>query len=128
MSRLTVYHYEKCSTCRRALAWLRERGIDFREKPIKETPPTPAELEAVLAAQGGEWRRLFNTSGMEYRARGLAGQLPGMDESARIALLAGNGMLVRRPLVVGPGGIGLAGFKEAEWARVLAGREARPSR
>lgn len=120
MKPLTVYHYAKCSTCQRALAWLRARGLPFVEKPIRDTPPSVAELRRMLAAQGGEWRRLFNTSGLEYRGQGLATRLPGMTEDAKLALLAGNGMLVRRPFVLGPGGVGLTGFDEARWAQALA--------
>lgn len=119
MKPLTVYHYAKCSTCQLALAWLRGRKIAFVEKPIRETPPSPAELRAMLAAQGGEWRRLFNTSGLEYRAQGLAAKLPAMSDEAKLALLAGNGMLVRRPFVLGPGGVGLTGFNEQRWEEAL---------
>lgn len=118
MSRLTVYTYAKCSTCRDAIRWLNDRGILHVEKPIKETPPTIAELKAMMAEQGGELRRLFNTSGLEYRAQGLAQKLPVLSEAEALRLLAGNGMLVKRPFLLGRG-VGLVGFKEAAWAKAL---------
>lgn len=121
MSRLLVYHYGNCSTCRRALQWLGRRGIAFEERSIRDTPPRASELRAMLAAQGGEWRRLFNTSGLEYRAQRLADRLPGLSDDEKLALLAGNGMLVRRPFVIGPG-VGLTGFDEAKWTTALADR------
>jgi len=119
MSRLKVYHLPQCSTCKGALKWLRARGVDFEERSIKETPPTAGELRAMLAAQGGEWRRVFNTSGLEYRGLGLAEKLPNLGEREKLSLLTGNGMLVRRPFVIGPG-VGLVGFDEEKWAAALA--------
>lgn len=118
MSRLKVYHLPQCSTCQSALKWLRARGVDCEERHIKETPPSLSELRTMLAAQGGEWRRLFNTSGLEYRGQGLAAKLPGMSDAEKFALLAANGMLVRRPFVVGAG-VGLVGFDAAKWAAAL---------
>jgi arsenate reductase (glutaredoxin) len=118
MSRLTVYTYAKCSTCRDAIKWLNSHAIPFDEKPIRETPPTIGELKAMLAAQGGALRRLFNTSGLDYRSHGLAQKLPALNELEALRLLAGNGMLVKRPFLLGPG-IGLVGFKESFWAEQL---------
>lgn len=122
---LTVYTYTKCSTCRDATKWLREHGIAFDERPIRETPPSLGELRAMLAAQGGEIRRLFNTSGMDYRAQNLAATLPGLSEAAAFELLRGNGNLVKRPFVLGSdahgGAIGLVGFKPDAWAKALLG-------
>ncbi|MEN9402475.1 MAG: hypothetical protein RL091_1178 [Verrucomicrobiota bacterium] len=120
MSRLTVYTYAKCSTCRDAIKWLNAQGIAHDEKPIKETPPTQAELKAMLSAQGGELRRLFNTSGLEYRGLGLAQKLPAMSEAEALRLLTGNGMLVKRPFLLGSG-VGLVGFKEPVWREALLG-------
>lgn len=111
---LTVYAYRSCSTCRKAIARLSAKDLAFTEKPIREQPPTPAELRRVLAAVGGDIRRLFNTSGQEYRALGMAQRLPGLDAAAAIALLAGNGNLCKRPIVLGPQ-VALIGFKPAEW-------------
>jgi arsenate reductase len=111
---LKVYTLAQCSTCREATRWLNAHGLAFEERAIRETPPTPLELRAMLAAHGGEIRRLFNTSGLEYRAQRLAGKLPALTEAAALALLAGNGSLVKRPFVIG-GGVALVGFDEAKW-------------
>ena len=115
MSALKIYTYANCDTCRRAVKWLRANGLGFDEHPIRETPPSPAELRAMLAACGGELRRLFNTSGRDYREQKLGEKLPGMSESAALALLAGNGNLVKRPFLLG-GRAALIGFDESMWA------------
>ena len=114
---VVVYAYARCSTCRKALEWLRERGVVFAERPIVDTPPTETELRRMLKWQQGNLRRLFNTSGLEYRAQNLATKLPTLDEAAALALLAGNGRLVKRPFVLGPD-FGLVGFDAAKWATV----------
>lgn len=118
MATLQVYTYKNCDTCRRAVKWLRAQGLAFDERPIRETPPTPAELRTMLAAQGGELRRLFNTSGKDYREQKLGEKLPALGESAALALLAGNGNLVKRPFLLG-GRVALTGFDEATWAAAL---------
>ena len=115
---LTVYIYQKCSTCRDAIKWLDGHGIPYQSKPIRETPPSERELRAALKLMDGNIRRLFNTSGMDYRAQGLAERLPQMTEDEAIALLAGNGNLVKRPLVIG-NGLALAGFKPEHWSKAL---------
>lgn len=120
MSPLTVYTYANCDSCRRAVKWLRAEGLEFVEKPIRETPPSLAELKAMLAAQGGELRKLFNTSGLDYRAQGLGAKLPTMTEAAALTLLAGNGNLVKRPFLWrASDGVGLVGFDEARWRAAL---------
>ena len=120
MSPLTVYTYANCDSCRRAVKWLRAEGLEFVEKPIRETPPSLAELKAMLAAQGGELRKLFNTSGLDYRAQGLGAKLPTMTEAAALTLLAGNGNLVKRPFLWRPpDGVGLVGFDEARGRAAL---------
>jgi len=120
MSPLTVYTYANCDSCRRAVKWLRAEELEFVEKPIRETPPSLAELKAMLAAQGGELRKLFNTSGLDYRAQGLGAKLPTMTEAAALTLLAGNGNLVKRPFLWrAPDGVGLVGFDEARWRAAL---------
>ena len=101
------------------MKWLSEKGIEFDEIPIREKPPTKAELKEMLKAYDGELRRLFNTSGQDYRALGLKDKLPGMSESEAITLLAGNGNLIKRPFLLGEG-VGLVGFKEADWEEVLS--------
>lgn len=115
---VTVYTYAKCSTCRDAVKWLREHAVDFVEKPIYDQPPGVAELERMLAFQGGNLRKLFNTSGIQYRARNLAAQLPALSESEALALLASDGRLVKRPFVLGPD-FGLVGFAPAAWSKAL---------
>ena len=119
MSRLIAYLHPTCSTCEQARQWLQQRGVDFVEKDIRATPPTVRELQAMMAAQGGDRKKLLNTSGIEYRKQGLAAKLPGMDDAGALALLAGNGMLIKRPFVLGPGGVGLVGFDEKKWAAAL---------
>ncbi len=117
-SPVTLYAYAKCSTCRDAAKWLREHGVGFLEKPIYEQPPTVGELRRMLACQGGQLRRLFNTSGIQYRERGLAAKLPAMSEPEALALLASDGRLVKRPFVLGPE-VGLVGFAPDEWRKLL---------
>jgi len=122
---LKFYIYAKCSTCRNAAKWLRERSIAFTEHAIRETPPSPVELRAMLAAYGGdaELRRIFNTSGMDYRAQGLAQKLPKMSVDEALGLLGQNGNLVKRPFLIGEHdgrSVALVGFKEAEWAAQLS--------
>ena len=115
---MKLYVYAKCSTCKKAMAWLTARGIDFEEVAIKETQPTVRELKAMQAIYGGELRRLFNTSGMDYRALGLKDQLPTMSDADGYALLRSNGMLVKRPFLIGDG-VGIVGFREKEWEEKL---------
>ena len=116
---LVIYTLSNCDSCRAAVKWLRAHEVPFEERAIRETPPTPAELRAMLAAQGGELRRLFNTAGRDYRALGLAERLPALAPAEALALLASNGNLVKRPFLIG-GGRALAGFDEAAWAAAFS--------
>lgn len=117
---LRVYAYSGCSTCKKAVKWLRENGVDFEELPIRETPPTKKELAAMQSAYGGEIRRLFNTSGQDYRALGIKDRLPSMSEKEAIGLLAGNGNLVKRPFAIdAKSGVFLVGFNERDWAAAI---------
>ena len=118
---LKVYTLSNCDGCRAATKWLRAQGIAFEEHAIRETPPSPAELRAMLAARGGEIRKLFNTSGRDYREQKLGEKLPGLGVDAALELLAKNGNLVKRPFAVGKG-VWLAGFEEEAWAAALARR------
>lgn len=111
---LRVYAYEKCDTCRKALRFLKERGVAHEVIPIRQQPPAKAELRQMLK-HVGQLRRLFNTSGQDYRALGLGEKLPGMDEASALELLAANGNLVKRPFAIGDGW-GVTGFNEAEWS------------
>jgi arsenate reductase len=116
---LKVYAYKNCDTCRKALKFLRSNDVPFQEVPIRETPPSKAELRAMLAAQDGQLRKLFNTSGGDYKALGLSAKLPGFSESEAVDLLASNGNLVKRPFVIGSG-VHLVGFDEEAWRKALA--------
>jgi len=118
---LKVYSYSNCSTCRNAAKWLRARGIEFEERPIRETPPSLKELEAMLAAYKGSLKRLFNTSGRDYRERKVGEKLETISTRDALALLERNGNLVKRPFVFGPG-VALVGFDEKTWESALAGR------
>lgn len=111
---MTIHTYAKCDTCRKAVKWLQARGISFTEIPIREQPPTKAELKRMLAVYQGDLKRLFNTSGGDYRELNLGEKLPAMSESEAIDLLASNGNLVKRPFLLTEKG-GLVGFKEPEW-------------
>lgn len=112
---LKLYTLSNCDTCRRATKWLRARGIPFAEIPIRETPPSAAELRAALAVLGGDRRKLFNVSGRDYREQKLGERLPALSEGETIALLAGNGNLVKRPFASGDD-VTLVGFDEQAWA------------
>ena len=110
--------YPKCSTCQKAKAWLQERGVAFDERDIKQDNPTEQELRAWHEKSGLPLKRFFNTSGLQYKALGLKDKLPAMTEDEQYALLATDGMLVKRPLLLGDDFV-LVGFKEAEWAERL---------
>ena len=110
--------YPKCSTCQKAKAWLQERGVAFDERDIKQDNPTEQELRAWHEKSGLPLKRFFNTSGLQYKALGLKDKLPAMTEDEQYALLATDGMLVKRPLLIGES-FALPGFKEAEWESAL---------
>ena len=115
---MTLICYEKCGTCRKAKAWLEEKGVGYDLRPIKEQNPTAEELRGWIAVSGLPVRKFFNTSGLLYKELQLKDKLPGMTEDEMVDLLATNGMLVKRPILVGEDFV-LVGFKEAEWeARV----------
>lgn len=109
--------YPKCSTCKRAKAWLTENGITFDDRHIVEDNPTAEELKAWWEKSGLPLKKFFNTSGLVYKEQNLKERLPNMSEEEQLALLATNGMLVKRPLVIGEDFV-LIGFKEAEWERL----------
>ncbi len=110
--------YPKCTTCQKAKAWLEGHGAAFEARDIKLQNPTEAELRDWHARSGLPLRRLFNTSGLQYKALGLKDKLPAMSEDEQYSLLATDGMLVKRPVLVGDG-FALFGFKEADWAEQL---------
>ena len=106
--------YPKCSTCRRAKKHLEDAGIAFQDRHIVEDNPTEEELTEWIRMSGLPAKRFFNTSGMKYRELGLKDRLPDMSEEEQIRLLAGDGLLVKRPLLI-DGERVLVGFKEKEW-------------
>ncbi len=115
---MTILCYEKCSTCRKALQWLDEQGADYTVRPIKEENPSYEELLNWWKKSGLPLRRFFNTSGMLYRELGLKDRLDSMSEEEQLRLLASDGMLVKRPLLVSEDAV-IPGFKEAAWKAVL---------
>ena len=112
---MKVYCYSKCTTCKKALKWLDEQGVAYDLIDIKENNPSREELAAWYAMSGLPLKKFFNTSGQIYRQMELSKKLPDMSEDEQLDLLATDGMLVKRPLVVGEDFV-LTGFKEADWA------------
>ena len=110
--------YPPCSTCKKAKKWLDDHGVAYEARDIKQDNPTQEELRAWYARSGLPLKRFFNTSGQLYRSLQLKEKLPAMPEAEQLALLAGDGMLVKRPLAVGEDFV-LVGFKEAEWEQTL---------
>lgn len=110
--------YPKCTTCQKAQKWLDGQGASYEIRHIKEDNPTRAELEQWWKASGLPLKRFFNTSGLQYKALGLKDKLPSMSEDEQLDLLSTDGMLVKRPILVGEG-FALPGFKQAEWEQAL---------
>ena len=111
--------YPKCSTCKKAQAWLDAQGVQYEFRDIKLQNPTESELRQWHRQSGLPLRRFFNTSGLQYKALSLKEKLPTMSEEEQFSLLASDGMLVKRPILVGDGFV-LVGFKEADWAAHLS--------
>ena len=107
--------YPKCTTCQKAKKWLDDNGVEYSLRDIKLEEPTPEELSAWYEKSGLPLRKFFNTSGLLYKSLGLKTKLPEMSEDEMLALLATDGMLVKRPILVGDGFV-LAGFKESDWS------------
>lgn len=110
--------YPKCTTCQKAQKWLDEKGIKYTLRNIKENNPTEEELSLWYGESGAELKKFFNTSGLLYKSMALKDKLPAMSDEEKIKLLATDGMLVKRPLVIGEDFV-LIGFKEKEWADKL---------
>ena len=111
--------YPPCSTCKKAKKWLDEHAISYRERHIKVEQPSFEELKGWFTSSGLPLKKFFNTSGLVYKALELKDKLPGMSEEEQLCLLATDGMLVKRPLLVTDAGKVLTGFKEKEWAEAL---------
>ena len=111
--------YPPCSTCKKAKAWLDSHGLSYTPRHIKEENPTFEELSRWLEISSKPVKKFFNTSGLQYKALNLKDKLPGMTVEEQLRLLATDGMLVKRPLVVTDDGKVLLGFREAEWETTL---------
>ena len=110
-------YYPPCSTCQKAKKWLDERAIAYVERHIKENNPTYEELKSWYAMSGLSLKKFFNTSGLLYKSMNLKEKLPTMTEEEQLRLLASDGMLVKRPLIV-KGNLVLTGFREADWEKL----------
>lgn len=111
--------YPGCSTCQKAKKWLDAHNLSYTDRHIRDDRPTCEELKCWHSASGLPLKKFFNTSGQVYKALGLKDKLPDMSEEAQLQLLAGDGMLVKRPLLILDSGRVLVGFKEADWASAL---------
>ena len=115
---IKVYYYERCSTCKKALKWLQEQGVEHEVIDIKADHPDEKLLRKYHKMSGLPLKRFFNTSGMLYRELELAKKLPDMPEDEQFKLLASDGMLVKRPLLIGKDYV-LPGFKQKDWEEKL---------
>ena len=115
---MLVLVYRKCSTCLKALKWLEDHDVQFEERAIKEQNPTYEELKEWYQMSGLPLKKFFNTSGLLYKELQLKDKLPQMSEEEQLQLLATDGMLVKRPLVVGEDFV-LTGFKETDWQKKM---------
>ena len=122
MKRVLFVEYPKCSTCKKAKKWLEDKGIEFEDRHIVEQNPTQEELKEWYAKSGMPLKKFFNTSGQLYRQMGLKDKLVSMSEEEQFELLASDGMLVKRPVLVTEETV-LTGFKEADWERVFRDQE-----
>ena len=112
-------YYPPCSTCKKAQKWLNDNSIAYTERHIKEANPSYEELKTWLPSSGLPLKKFFNTSGLQYRTLELKDKLPTMSEEEQLQLLASDGMLVKRPIIVTDDGKVLTGFKESDWANLL---------
>jgi len=110
--------YPPCTTCKKAKKWLQDQGLEFTARHIKEENPTAEELAQWQEKSGLELKKFFNTSGLVYKSLGLKDRLPGMSREEQLSLLASDGMLVKRPILVTEDTV-LMGFKEKDWEKLL---------
>ena len=115
---MTFLEYPSCSTCRKAKKWLDEKGLPYEDRHIKERSPSYEELKSWQERSGLPLKKFFNTSGLQYRALELKDKLPGMTQEEQLALLASDGMLVKRPILVTETAV-LVGFKAEQWEKEL---------
>ncbi|MBM9576793.1 arsenate reductase family protein [Leptospira sp. 201903070] len=116
--KLKVYEYKNCNTCRNALKYLSGKKVELEVLPIRETPPKKTELKTMLKYVGNDSKKLFNTSGGDYKELGLKDKLATMPLEDQLDLLSKNGNLVKRPFVLGEG-FGFVGFKEEDWKKEI---------
>ena len=115
---LTVYQHPKCTSCKKAISFLDKKKVDYRVIDITQKAPTKSELKKMLGFMGGEVKKLFNTSGIQYRELGLSKKVPEMSEKDALDLLASNGMLVKRPFILSADS-GVVGFKEDKFKEII---------
>lgn len=115
---IKIIQYPKCSTCKKAVKFLQDNNVEFESRDIKENNPTAEELKKWHEMSGLPLKRFFNTSGLKYKELGLKDKLPEMSEEEQYELLATDGMLVKRPILVGQDYV-LIGFKEADWSEKI---------
>ena len=115
---LKIYMYKNCSTCQKAKKYLAANEIDYAEIPIRETPPTKAELKRMLKHMDGNIKKLFNTSGMDYKSENMKDVLPTLNDAQAVDRLNANGNLVKRPFLITKD-FGTVGFKENVWDDLL---------
>lgn len=115
---MKLYQYPKCSTCRKAVKFLKDNNIEFESHDITLTPPSIGELSLMLGFVGDK-KKLFNTSGVQYRELGMKDKLPSLSDDAALTLLSKNGKLIKRPFLLSKN-VGLVGFKEELWLKTVA--------
>lgn len=116
---LRIHTLKTCDSCRKATKWLTEHKLPFQEIPIRENPPSPADLKRALATLDGDIRKLFNTSGQDYRTLNLKEKLPTLSIEQALELLASNGNLIKRPFLISKSET-LVGFQPETWRRIVS--------
>ena len=117
-TKIKIYTYKNCGTCKKATKWLNAKGLDYSEVAIRDTPPSKTELKKMLQAYNGEIKKLFNTAGVDYRELNMKVKLATLSDADALELLASRGNLIKRPFLLSSAG-NLVGFKEVDWADVL---------
>ena len=113
---LKIYEYKNCGTCKKALKFLGENKISYEKFPIRETPPSLSDIQKMLKYLDGDLKKLFNTSGLDYKAMNMKEKLPKLSEEAALKLLSQNGNLIKRPFVLANND-GWVGFQEEVWKK-----------